>query len=153
MLQMMQLYLYETLQKYCIQSDVSELVASQAVTVLEEEVWGVLRGKLLDRTLRRVGSENCSEVKVRTGDKAASSMFQALNEISLPDISEEWRQRMSQITRNGSVACHRSRELDGEEQVNQLQSRHASAAEGRVNKATQTVSTGNVLFLKLLSDS
>jgi hypothetical protein len=155
MLQMMQLSLYETLQKYCIESDVLELIASRAVTVLEEEMWGVLRSTVLDRTLRKVAglrsdSENRSEVKE---DKAAMRMFQALNEISLSDVSEEWRQRMSHITQNGSVACHGSRELDGVEQVNQLQSRHTSAVEGRVNKTTQTVSTGSVLFLKLLSDS
>jgi hypothetical protein len=149
MLQMMQLSLYETLRKHCVQPDVSELVASRALTVLEEEVWGVLGGKVLDRTLRRVVSDSCSEVTVRTGDEAALSMFQALNETSLADVSEEWRQRM----RTGSVACHRTREMDGEEQVSQLQSRHASAAQERVNKTTQTVSTGSVLFLKLLSDS
>jgi hypothetical protein len=156
--QTLQLSLHETLQKYHIQSDISELIASQALTVLEEEVWSVLSGNVLDRTLRKVtglraNSENCSEVKVKTGDKAVSRMFQTLNEISLQNITEAWRQRISQVAPNGSVACHRSRELDDVEEVNQHQSCHTSTIEGRVNKATQTVSTGRVLFLKLLTDS
>jgi hypothetical protein len=137
---------------------VSERIASQALTVLEEEVWSVLRGKVLDRTVRKVAglranNENCSEMKVKTGDKAVSQMFQTLNEISLPNISEEWRQRISQIVPNGSAACHESKELDDVEEVNQLHSCQTWAIEGRVDKATQTVSTGSVLFLKLLTDS
>jgi hypothetical protein len=150
--------LQETLQKYRIQSDVSERIASQAITVLEGEVWGVLRDKVLHRTLRKVAglradNENCSEVKVKTEDKAVSQMFQTLTEISLPDISEEWGQRISQIAPNGSAACRRSRELDDVEEVNQLHSCQTWAIEGHVDKATQTVSTGSVLFLKLLTDS
>jgi hypothetical protein len=150
--------LCETLQKYRVQSDVSELIASKALTVLEEEVRGVLGGEVLDRTLRKVtglraDNERCSDVRVKMEDKAVSQMFQMLNEISLRNISEEWKHRVSQIAANCPVACQQSREPDDVQEVNQPQSCHTRAIGGRVNKATQTVSTGRVLFLKVLSDS
>jgi tRNA A37 threonylcarbamoyladenosine biosynthesis protein TsaE len=164
MLQIMHLSLYETLQKYCIESDVSEVIASEALTVLEEKVWDVLRGKMLDRTLQkvtelRVGSKTCSEVNVKTEDKAASQIHEMLNDISLPNIAEEWRQKMSHYVeqvnwvRTVEGPVDKATQTVSTGSILFLKSCHTGAIEGHVNKATQTVSTGRVLFLKLLSES
>jgi uncharacterized protein YoxC len=148
MQQVLQLSLCEALQKYGITLDISQLIASQAVIVLEEELKGVLRGKLLDTVLRKVAG---LDVEVREKKQPVSQMFQTVNEVSLPAVSEEWRQSVSEIVPVVSVAGEQNREQDT---VNQLQSGHTQAIDQQlVDRATQTISTGSVLFLKLLSNS
>jgi hypothetical protein len=147
MQQVLQLSLCEALQKYGIKLDVSQLIASQAVIVLEEELKGVLRGKLLDTVLRKVAG---LDVELKAKKQTVSQMFQTVSEVSLPAVSEEWRQSVSEIV-PVSVAGEQNREQDT---VNQLQSGHTQAIDQQsVDRATQTISTGSVLFLKLLSNS
>lgn len=151
------LFLCETFQKYSIESDVSQLIASEAVRALEEELRGVLRGKLLNRVLNKVtrlvpDSETDSEVKVKTDEEASSQTLQLMTE-----ISEEWKQKLLKYLAVASVGTEQNTEQVNVEDRTQLHSDHTRAAHvqvgGLVDKAVQTVSTGSVLFLKLQFDS
>ena len=141
--------LSEALQKYNIELDVSQLIVSEAVTAVEEELKGVLRGKLLDTFLNRV-AESVSESK--TDHKATSRVFETLTL-----VSKEWKQKLSEFLLVGSAAMGRSTERDvADDDRTQLRSGHARSVHvqvgGRVDKAVQTVSTGSVHFLQLLPD-
>jgi hypothetical protein len=145
----LRLLLCEALQKYNIELDVSQLIMSEAVTAVEEELKGVLRGKLLDRVLNGV-AELVSESK--TDQKATSRMLETLTL-----VSKEWKQKLSEFLLVGSVAMGGSTEQEVvDDDRTQLRSGHTHASHvqvgGLVDKAVQTISTGSVLFLKLLPD-
>jgi hypothetical protein len=77
---------------------------------------------------------------------------------TLTEVSKEWKQNLSEYLLSGSVADGRSAEEEvADEDRPQRRSGHTRDVEvqmgGRVDKAVQTVSTGSVLFLKLLPDS
>jgi hypothetical protein len=150
MQQIVHLSLCKALQNYGIKLDISQLIASQAVIVVEEELKGVFRGKLLDTVLKKVAGLECDNVEslgvgVKTKEQAVSQMFQTVNEISLPAVSEEWKQIVSEIVPTLSATGEHNRERDT---VDQLHFGHTQATD----QATQTVSTGNVFFLKVLPD-
>ena len=144
----LRLLLCEALQKYNIDLDVSQLIMSEAVTAVEEELKGVLRGKLLDRVLNKVAN---SVSESETDQKATSRMFETLTL-----VSKEWKQKLSEFLSVGSVAMGWSTEQDVVEDRTQLHSGGTRAVHvqvgGRVDKAVQTVSTGSILFIKLLPD-
>jgi len=142
--------LCEALQKYNIEFEVSQLIVSEAVTAVEEELKGVLRGKLLDTVLNRV-AESVSERK--TDQKATSRVFE-----TLMLVSKEWKQKLSEFLLVGSAAMGWSTGRDvADNDRTQLRSGHARSVHvqvgGRVDKAVQTVSTGSVQFLELLPDA
>lgn len=146
----LRLLLCEALQKYNIELDVSQLIVSEAVTAVEEELKGTLRGKLLDRVLEKVAkSVSGSE----TDQKATSRTFETLTL-----VSKEWKQKLSEFLLVGSVPMGWSTEQDvvDDDRTRRRSGRtravHVQVG-GRVDKAIQTVSTGSVLFLKLLPDS
>jgi hypothetical protein len=145
----LKLLLCKAFEKYNVKCDVSQPIVSEAVTAVEEELKGVLMGTLLDRAFSRV-TELASDSEK---DKGASPLiFQTLTE-----ISKEWRQKLSEFLSVDSVVTERSREQESVEDRTQLCSSHTQAVHvqvgGRVDKAVQTISTGSVLFLKLLPDS
>jgi len=146
----LQLSLLEALHKCGVKSDMLHLITSRAVLVVEEQLKGVLRGKLLDKVLKKVtqlgcSSEDCSEVKV----KAMLQIFQTLNEIS-SEVSEEWKQIVSGTVPTFSITGERREQEDVDDGHMQLS--EAWFEEGCVDQATQTVSTGSILFLKVLPD-
>jgi hypothetical protein len=144
----LRLLLCEALQKYNIDLDISQLIMSEAVTAVEEELKGVLRGKLLDRVLNKV-AKSVSESE--TDQKATSRMFETLTL-----VSEEWKQKLSEFLLVNSVAMGWSTQQDVVDDRTQLRSGRTRAVHvqvgGLVDKAVQTISTGSVLFLKLLPD-
>jgi hypothetical protein len=143
------LFLCEALQKYNIESDVSQLIVSEAVTAVEEELKGILRGKLLDRVLNKVAQ---SAPESETGQKATSRTFE-----TLALVSEEWKRKLSEFLLVGSAAMGRSTGQDVADDRTQLRSGRTRAIHvqvgGLVDKAVQTISTGSVLFLKLQPDA
>jgi hypothetical protein len=146
----LRLLLHEALQKYNIELGVPQLILSEAVTAVEEELKGVLRGKLLDRVLKKVAkSVSGSE----TDQKATSSMFETLTL-----VSKEWKQKLSESLLVGSVEMGWSTEQDvvdddrTQRRSGRMHAVHVQVG-GCVDKAVQTVSTGSVLFLKLLPNS
>ena len=145
----LRLLLFEACQKYNIELDVSRLIVSEAVTAVEEELKGVLRGKLLDRVLNKV-TELVSDRD--TDQKATPHMFETLTE-----VSKEWKQNLSEFLLVGSVPVGWSTEQEVVDNRTQLCSSHTCTvhvqAGGLVDKAVQTVSTGSVLFLKVLPNS
>ena len=141
--------LCKALQKYTIESDISRLIVSEALTALEDELKGVLRGKLLDRVLNKV-AKSASEGE--TDRKAASRVIETLTL-----VSKEWKQMLSEYLLVGSAAMGRSTERDVvDDDRNRLRSGRTRSvhvqAGGLIDKAVQTVSTGSVLFLKVLPD-
>jgi hypothetical protein len=144
----LRLLLCKAFKKYNVEWDVSQLIASEAVAAVEEELKVVLTGNLLDKVFNRV-----TQCVFDSGtDEATSQMFQTLT-----DISKEWKQKLSEFLSVGSVVTEWSREQEDVEDRSQLCSGHRLAGEGQVgglvDKAVQTVSTGSVLFLKLLPNS
>jgi hypothetical protein len=150
MQKMLRLLLREACRKYNIESDVSELILSVAVTEVQEGLKDALRGKLLDRVFDKV-TELMPDSE--TDQRATSHMFETLTE-----VSKEWKQNLSEYLLSGSLADGRSAEEEvADEDRPQRHSGHMRDVEvqmgGRVDKAVQTVSTDSVLFLKLLPDS
>ena len=145
----LRLLLCEALQKYNIDLEVSQLIMSEAMTAVEEEMKGVLRGKLLDRVVNKV-AESVSESE--TDQKATSRTFE-----TLALVSKEWKKRLSEFLLVGSVTMGCSTEQDVVDDRTQLRSGRTSTVHvqvgGLVDKAVQTISTGSVLFLKLLPDA
>jgi hypothetical protein len=146
----LRLLLCEACQQHNIELDVSELIMSEAVTAVEEELKDVLRGKLLDRVFNKV-TELVSDSE--TDQTATSRMLETLTE-----VSKEWKQKLSEFLLVGSVANGWSAEQEvADEDRPQRRSGHTRAVQvqtgGRVDKAVQTVSTGSVLFVTLLPDS
>jgi len=142
--------LCEALQKYNIELDILQLIVSEALTAVEEELKGVLRGKLLDRVLNKV-AKSASESEM--DQKATSRIFETLTL-----VSKEWKQKLSEFLLVGSAVMGRSMEQDVvEDDRTQLRSGHTRSVHvqvgGLVDKAVQTISTGSVLFLKVLPDS
>jgi hypothetical protein len=150
MQKILRLLLRESCHKYNIELDVSELIVSEALTAVEEELKGVLRGKLLDRVFNKV-TESVSDSE--TDQRATSRLLETLTE-----VSKEWKHKLSEFLLVGSVANGWSAEQEVvDEDRPQCRSGHTRDVQvqvgGRVDKAVQTVSTGGVLFLKLLPDS
>ncbi|XP_021919976.1 uncharacterized protein LOC110829981 isoform X1 [Zootermopsis nevadensis] len=145
MQRILHLSLYKALQNYGIKSDLSQLIASQAVTVVEEEMKAFFRDELFDRVLKNVSGLGCDtvdglEVGVKTKEQAVSQLF-----VPLRAVSEEWRQIVSEIAPTLCAAGTQNKERDA---VGQVRSGPAHA----IDQAAQTISTGNVFFLKILPD-
>jgi hypothetical protein len=142
--------LCEALQKYNIELDKSQLIVSEAVTAVEEELKGALRGKLLDKVLNRV-ADSVSEGE--TDQKATSRMFETLTL-----VLKEWKQKLSEFLLVGSVAMgwNTGQGIVDDDRT-QLRPGNTGAVHvqvgGLVDKAVQTVSTGSVLFVKIVPDS
>lgn len=142
--------LCETLQKYNIELDLSRLIVSGALTAVDEELKGVLRGNLLERVLNKV-AKSVSESE--TDRKATSRVLETLTL-----VSKEWKQKLSEFLLVGSAAMGKSTGQDVvDDDRTQLRSVHTCPVHvqvgGLVDKAVQTISTGSVLFLKVLPDS
>jgi hypothetical protein len=145
----LRLLLCKALQKYNIELDVSQLIVSEAVTAVEEELKDALRGKLLDRVLKKVANSVSGS---ETDQEATSCTFETLTL-----VAKEWKQKLSESLLVGSVEMGWSTEQDVvDDERTQCRSGRTRAVHlqggGRVDKAVQTVSTGSVLFLKLLPD-